>query len=27
MPPDQTPNYYFVGVTNPKFEAQQPWSI
>jgi hypothetical protein len=27
MPPDQTPNYYFVGFTNPKFEAQQPWTI
>jgi hypothetical protein len=27
MPPDQTPNYYFVGVTDPKFEAQQPWTI
>ena len=27
MPPDQTPNYYFVGDTNPKFEAQQPWTI
>lgn len=27
MPSDQTPNYYFVGVANPKFEAQQPWTI
>ncbi|MDQ2962405.1 MAG: caspase family protein [Pseudomonadota bacterium] len=27
MPPDQTPNYYFVGGTNPKFEAQQPWTL
>ena len=26
MPPDQTPNYYFVGVEDPKFEAQQPWT-
>ena len=22
MPPDQTPNYYFVGAANPKYEAQ-----
>jgi hypothetical protein len=27
MPPNQTPNYFFVGVANPKFEAQQPWTI
>jgi metacaspase-1 len=27
MPSDQTPNYYFVGVANPKFEAQKPWTI
>jgi hypothetical protein len=27
MPPDQTPNYYFVGAANPKFEAQRPWTI
>ena len=27
MPPDQTPNYYFVGVANPKYEAQRPFEI
>jgi hypothetical protein len=27
MPPDQTPNYYFVGAANPKYEAQGPFSI
>lgn len=27
MPADQTPNYYFVGATNPKFEAQVPFTI
>lgn len=27
MPPDQTPNYYAVGVANQGFEAQQPWTI
>ena len=27
MPPDQTPNYYFVGAVNPTFEAQQPFTI
>jgi len=27
MPPDQTPNYYVVGAANPKFEAQQPFTI
>ena len=27
MPPDQTPNYYFVGTANPKYEAQGPFSI
>jgi len=27
MPSDQTPNYYFVGAANSKFEAQRPWTI
>lgn len=27
MPPDQTPNYFFVGATNPKFEGQAPFAI
>ena len=27
MPPDQTPNYYFVGAANADFEAQRPWTI
>ncbi|MCA1604585.1 MAG: caspase family protein [Acidobacteria bacterium] len=27
MPPDQTPNYYFIGAANTKFEAQKPFSI
>jgi metacaspase-1 len=27
MPSDQTPNYYFVGAANAKFEAQDPWTI
>jgi len=27
MPPDQTPNYFFVGAANPDFEAQKPWTI
>jgi hypothetical protein len=27
MPSDQTPNYYFVGAANAKFEAQRPWTI
>jgi metacaspase-1 len=27
MPPDQTPNYYFVGVPNPEFEKQTPFTI
>lgn len=27
MPADQTPNYYFVGAPNAKFEAQEPWTI
>ena len=27
MPPDQTPNYYFVGAANPDFEAQPPFTI
>jgi hypothetical protein len=27
MPPDQTPNYYFIGGANPKFEGQKPFSI
>jgi metacaspase-1 len=27
MPPDQTPNYYFVGTANPKYEAQGPFLI
>ena len=26
MPPDQTPNYFRVGRTDPKFEAQRPFS-
>jgi metacaspase-1 len=27
MPDDQTPNYYFVGAKNVKFEAQRPFTI
>ena len=27
MPADQTPNYYFVGAANPKFEAQSPFTV
>ena len=27
MPSDQTPNYYFVGAANPKYEAQEPFLI
>lgn len=27
MPPDQTPNYFRVGLTDPKFEAQIPFTI
>jgi len=27
MPPDQTPNYYWVGKTSKKFEAQKPFAI
>ena len=27
MPPDQTPNYYRVGATNPKFEVQKPFTV
>ncbi len=27
MPPDQTPNYYFVGAPNPAFEKQIPFAI
>jgi hypothetical protein len=27
MPPDQTPNYYWVGKTSRKFESQKPFAI
>ncbi|MEW6607222.1 MAG: caspase family protein [bacterium] len=27
MPPDQTPNYFWAGKLNPKFEAQTPFTI
>jgi hypothetical protein len=27
MPPEQTPNYFIVGVNNPGFEAQKPFSV
>lgn len=27
MDPSQTPNYYFVGAPNPKFEAQKPFTV
>jgi hypothetical protein len=27
MPPDQTPNYYFIGGANPTFEGQKPFTI
>jgi len=27
MDPSQTPNYYFVGVPNPSYEAQKPFTI
>jgi len=27
MPSDQTPHYYFVGASNPKFVAQKPFTI
>ena len=27
MPSSQTPNYYFIGATNPIFEAQKPFTI
>lgn len=27
MPPDQTPNYFIVGVSNPKFEGQKPFTV
>ena len=27
MPRDRTPNYYFVGGTNPNFEKQRPFTI
>lgn len=27
MPPDQTPNYFFVGAANAGFEAERPWTI
>jgi hypothetical protein len=27
MPPQQTPNYYFIGAPNPEFEAQIPFTV
>jgi len=27
MPPSQTPNYYTVGIKNPSFEAQKPFTL
>jgi metacaspase-1 len=27
MPPDQTPNYFWVGAANPKFVAQTPFTV
>lgn len=27
MPPDQTPNYFWVGKQNPDFEAQRPFTV
>jgi metacaspase-1 len=27
MPPDQTPNYYWVGIDDPKYRAQKPFTI
>ncbi len=27
MPPDQTPNYYFVGTPSPSFESESPFEI
>jgi hypothetical protein len=27
MPPDQTPNYFRVGRSDPKFEAQRPFTV
>ena len=27
MPSDQTPNYFTIGMTNPKFENQKPLTI
>jgi hypothetical protein len=27
MPPDQTPNYFWVGAANPKFVAQNPFTV
>ena len=27
MPPDQTPNYFWVGAPNPKFESQRPFTV
>ncbi len=27
MPPDQTPNYFWVGAANPKFVAQKPFTV
>ena len=27
MPPDQTPNYFWTGTANPKFESQKPFTI
>ena len=27
MPPDQTPNYYFIGAANAKFEGERPFRI
>lgn len=27
MPPDQTPKYYFIGASNPKFEGERPFKI
>jgi metacaspase-1 len=27
MPPDQTPNYFWVGAGNPQFESQRPFTV